>query len=128
MAPTGATYDISWYSIDGGGGLSMGGDFDLHGVIGQHDAGVMPLTGGTFSISGGYLAAAGGAICPADFTSGGGGGSDGLVGIDDFLGVLSGWGCMSACTADVNGPTGVPDGLVGIDDFLKVLANWGPCP
>ena len=34
-------FDISWYTIDGGGGSSAGGAFQLSGTIGQHDAGVM---------------------------------------------------------------------------------------
>lgn len=128
MAPSGPTYDLSWHTIDGGGGLSMGGAYDLHGVIGQHDAGTVASTGGTFSLSGGFFAGAGGALCPADFTSGGGG-PDGLVGINDFLGVLAQWGNVCPCTADITGPmNGPPDGLVGILDFLKVLADWGPCP
>lgn len=32
-------FDISWYTIDGGGGTSSAGQFQLSGTIGQHDAG-----------------------------------------------------------------------------------------
>ena len=33
-------YDISWYTIDGGGGSSSGGNFSISGTIGQPDAGL----------------------------------------------------------------------------------------
>ncbi len=47
---------IDWYTIDGGGGTSSGGTFELSGTIGQPDAGVM--TGGSFELSGGFWTAA----------------------------------------------------------------------
>ena len=34
----GADYEISWYTIDGGGGTSSGGPYVLTGTIGQPDA------------------------------------------------------------------------------------------
>lgn len=50
---------------------------------------------------------------------------DGVVGVDDFLDVLAGWGacdapCPPYCPADTNG-----DCAVDVDDFLTVLAEWG---
>ena len=50
---TAQTYSIDWYSIDGGGGTSSGGGFELTGTIGQPDAG--KLTGGGFELTGGFL-------------------------------------------------------------------------
>ena len=50
------TYDLSWHTIDGGGGFSAGGTFELEGGIGQPDAGI--LTGGNFELSGGFWAGA----------------------------------------------------------------------
>ena len=35
-----ADYSVSWYTFDGGGGTSAGGDYTLMGTIGQPDAGV----------------------------------------------------------------------------------------
>jgi hypothetical protein len=49
------TYDISWFSIDGGGGTSSGGIYSVTGTIGQPDAGV--LSGGNYSIVGGFWSA-----------------------------------------------------------------------
>ena len=45
-------FDISWYTIDGGGGSSSGGTFSLSGTIGQPDAGHM--AGGNFTLDGGF--------------------------------------------------------------------------
>ena len=33
-----ADYSISWYTTDGGGGTSSGGNYIARGTIGQHDA------------------------------------------------------------------------------------------
>ena len=49
------TYSIDWYTIDGGGGTSTGGVYSVSGTIGQHDAGG-PMTGGNFSLTGGFWA------------------------------------------------------------------------
>ena len=48
-------YSIDWYKIAGGGGTSTGGVFSVSGTIGQHDAGG-PLTGGNYSLTGGFWA------------------------------------------------------------------------
>lgn len=50
-----AQYAIPWYTIDGGGGYSTGGSFELEGTIGQHDAGAV-MTGGSFQLAGGFWA------------------------------------------------------------------------
>ena len=47
--------DISWWTVDGGGGTSQGGDFALSGTIGQPDASEV-MTGGDFALVGGYWA------------------------------------------------------------------------
>ena len=49
-------YTIPWYTIDNGGGYSSGGNFELEGTIGQHDAGPV-MTGGNFSVRGGFWVA-----------------------------------------------------------------------
>lgn len=50
-----AQFDLTWYSIDGGGGYSIGGTFELEGTIGQLDAGGM--SGGSYELTGGFWAA-----------------------------------------------------------------------
>jgi hypothetical protein len=47
-------YDLSWWTVEGGG-ASSGGPYRLVGAAGQADAGV--LSNGNFSLTGGFLAA-----------------------------------------------------------------------
>ena len=49
----GQSYSIDWSTIDGGGGTSTGGVYSVSGTIGQPDAGG-PMTGGNFSLTGGF--------------------------------------------------------------------------
>jgi hypothetical protein len=56
------TYSIDWYSIDGGGGTSTGGVYTISGTIGQADAG--HLSGGNFTIDGGFWAIIGAVQTP----------------------------------------------------------------
>lgn len=49
-----ADYEISWYTIDGGGGTSSGGPYVLVGTIGQPDAGIS--SGGDYVLNSGYWA------------------------------------------------------------------------
>jgi hypothetical protein len=53
-----ATYDLSWFSVDGGGWtMSTGGEYALAGTIGQPDAGL--LQGGGYALAGGFWGSAG---------------------------------------------------------------------
>jgi hypothetical protein len=46
-------YELSWWTVDGGGHTySAGGGYELGGTIGQPDAGV--LAGGGYTLSSGY--------------------------------------------------------------------------
>ena len=45
-------YDLSWRTVDGGGGESSGGSYTLAGSIGQPDAGT--LSGGGYTLVGGF--------------------------------------------------------------------------
>ncbi len=53
FAQSGGPYDLSWSTIDSGGGTSTGGVYSVSGTIGQHDAGG-PMTGGNYSLTGGF--------------------------------------------------------------------------
>jgi hypothetical protein len=55
-AQSGDGFDLTWSSIDGGGGTSTGGGYSLGGTIGQADAGA--LSGGSYTLSGGFWAGA----------------------------------------------------------------------
>jgi hypothetical protein len=58
-------YELSWYTIDGGGGRSSGGPYTLMGTIGQPDAAA--VSGGDYELLGGFLP--GGPLCFVDFES-----------------------------------------------------------
>ncbi len=47
-----AQTEMTWFTIDGGGGTMSSGNLTLDGTVGQADAGV--LTGGGFELSGGF--------------------------------------------------------------------------
>ncbi len=63
--PVFGDYEISWSTIDNGGGASTGGTYSLVGTIGQADAGEM--SGGDYELTGGFWS--GGPIlsCFVDF-------------------------------------------------------------
>lgn len=45
-------FTLNWWTVDGGGGSSNGGDYTLSGTIGQQDAGAMQ--GGDYTLAGGF--------------------------------------------------------------------------
>ena len=45
-------YDLSWHTVDGGGGPLSNGPYALNGTIGQPDAGA--LSGGGYTLLGGF--------------------------------------------------------------------------
>ena len=48
-----ASYDLNWWTVDGGGQtFSSGGGYVLGGTVGQPDPGL--LTGGGYALSGGF--------------------------------------------------------------------------
>lgn len=114
----GATFAIDWYTVDGGGGTSTGGDFTLSATAGQPDAG--QSAGGPWTVSGGFWA--GGAApppppCPPDVDG------SGQVDFNDLLSVLNAFGTCSGCPQDIDG-----NGVVDFTDLLNVLNGFGPCP
>jgi len=53
LAQSGAGYDLSWNTVNGGGGsFSTGGIYSLGGTAGQPDAGL--VTGGAYTLAGGF--------------------------------------------------------------------------
>lgn len=51
-AQSGGTYDLSWSTIDNGGGSSSGGSYTVAGTLGQPDAG--GSIGGSYTLGGGF--------------------------------------------------------------------------
>lgn len=60
QAQTGGGYDLTWWTVDGGGGRVSGGGYVLMGTAGQPDAG-SALTGGGYGLVGGFWPGAGAA-------------------------------------------------------------------
>lgn len=76
-------YAVVWYTIDGGGGTSTGGEYSLSGTIGQADADWG--RGGAYEVLGGYWP--GGPLCIVEF--------------DDFARFAEYW-WLSDADADLN--------------------------
>jgi len=113
-------FEISSYTIDGGGGYSFGGDFELEGTIGQPDAGF--LVGGDFELEGGFWISTPSAVCGCLGDMNDDGQRDGAD-IQNFVSCfLDGIDC--AC-ADVNQVDGVT--IDDIDDFVSSLLAATPC-
>jgi hypothetical protein len=53
-----AEYDLSWWTVDDGGGTLSDGSYSLSGTIGQAEAGAA-LAEGTYTLIGGYWYGAG---------------------------------------------------------------------
>lgn len=51
-AQSGGGYDLTWNTVDGGGGASSGGAYTLIDTIGQADAGTQ--SGGAFTLHSGF--------------------------------------------------------------------------
>ncbi|MEN3000855.1 MAG: hypothetical protein ABDI19_03310 [Armatimonadota bacterium] len=114
-AQSGGGYDLSWGTIDGGGiTFATGGTFTLGGTVGQPDASDA-LTGGPFSLTGGFWFTA-----PACIPTNGDVDRNGCVDDADLLQVLFAFGASGSNPADVN-----CDALVDDADLLIVLFNFG---
>lgn len=65
-APAAPGYDLSWWTVDGGGTTFNSGEgYTLGGTAGQPDAAV--LAGGGYTLAGGFWAGAGAAAAPESF-------------------------------------------------------------
>ncbi len=112
FAQSGGPYNLSWHNI-GPGGAASGGTFTLNAAIGQPDAGTM--SGGNFTLSGGFLAAGSTCSLPGDING------DGQVSVIDIQLIAQAWPQSSAVFPyDQNG-----DGVLNIQDITLVTAQFG---
>jgi len=117
-SPAFGQLEITWYTIDDGGTTTAaGGDLELNGTVGQHDAGV--LVGGDLDLYGGFWP--GGEFCFGDLDG------DGEVGLSDLAQLLAnystGFGAMYE-DGDMDG-----DGDVDLSDLAALLSEYGTvCP
>jgi len=102
---------LPWWTVDSGGGTSVGGAYSLSGTIGQFDAGV-GAGGGTFVATGGFWDGAAKPDCiPADLNC------DGFVNGADLGILLGAWGSDGADLDD--------DGTTAGSDLGILLSAWG---
>ena len=52
QAQSGGSFSLTWWSVDGGGGVSSGSSYTLQGSAGQPDAGV--VSGSSYVLNGGF--------------------------------------------------------------------------
>lgn len=113
---------IDWSTMDSGGAMNLtAGTLTLSGTIGQPDASTAPLSGGNFSITGGFwVVAAPSLVCPcvADFDLSGGTPDAGDIDAF-FIAWLEG---LPTADADCSG--GTPD-AGDIDTFFAQWLNGG---
>ncbi len=120
----GSSFDIGWHTVDGGGAASTGSSYELTGLIGQPDAGVMYNS--RYQLVGGFWATEA-FNCPWDLDN------DGSVGSLDLAMLLGQWGscglsCIRGkpfgpCTADFD-----LDCDVDAFNLAQLQGNWGACP
>ena len=111
-------FDLGWYTLDSGGTTSAtGGAFELSGTVGQPDAGVKPMEGGGFELTGGFWFR----LAPGDCNE------DGGVNLFDC-------GDFEACMVGPSiGPGGAPcpcfdldaDNDVDLADFAEFQRGFG---
>jgi hypothetical protein len=101
---------MEWFTIDSGGGTSLGGALALSGTIGQCDAGAT-LSGGGFSLTGGFWVAMA-PTCRADFNA------DGSANSQDFFDFLTAFFGADP-SADFN-----DDAVINSQDFFDFLSEF----
>ncbi len=123
MSP--AAYDLSWWTVDGGGSTSTtGGGYNLAGSIGQPDVGMSSAD--SYSLIGGFwpgVVERGEAPPCAIYDLN----HDGFIDLDDINLVLY----NSIFTGTLYDPIYdlIPDGVVDIADVFEVAVHFGEsCP
>ena len=108
-----ADYSIDWHTIDGGGGTSSGGPYQLTGTIGQADAGYHDEA--PYELLGGFWV--GGPRC--------------IVNLEDFA-TFAAWWLETSCDAGndyCGGADLVGEDGVNIDDLKLLASEWlNVCP
>ncbi len=121
LPQSGGGFDVTWDTIDGGGIMfTTGGDFKLGGTLGQPDA--VELSGGVFTLNGGFWSAAPECVCLSDVNNDGDrNGKD----IQEFIGCILAGGPDCVC-ADLD-----EDGFLDLSDvsmFVSDLLTGATCP
>ena len=65
-AQSSADYDLTWFTVQSGGGISAGGDYCVGGTAGQPGAGA--LSGEGYTLAGGFWSGTGPVSSPPHYT------------------------------------------------------------
>jgi hypothetical protein len=121
-AQTGDGYDLTWNTIDGGGGTSTADVFVVDGTAGQPDAAT--VGGGAFLLSGGFWAGitSAAAGCVGDC------GHNGTVTVDEIITLMSiALGTLPSTTCETG--SGAHPGRITVDQILAAVNNaLNRCP
>ncbi|MDZ4756056.1 MAG: hypothetical protein SGJ11_16355 [Phycisphaerae bacterium] len=115
LSVAGPDLQLTWHSMDGGGGTLEAAAWSIDGSVGQCDAG--ESVGGVWSLSGGFWPGVPVATCVGDVDG------NALVDAADLALVLGAWGPaprLSIEDIDANG-------VVNAADLALVLGVWGAC-
>ncbi len=122
LAQTGGGFDLSWWTVDCGGGVSASGPFSMTMSLGQPDAGQM--SGGAFTLSGGFLGGGGGA--PPCYANCDGSTSIPVLTVNDFICFQSQF-ASGASYANCDGSTTAP--TLTVNDFICFQSRFAAgCP
>jgi hypothetical protein len=108
--PAWGQYEITVFTIDGGGGVSSGGSYSVTGTVGQVDAHTN-ITGSTLMVGGGFWPATR-CCCRRDFNA------NGEVNSQDFFDFLTRFFAADPL-ADIN-----CDGVINSQDFFDFLDQY----
>lgn len=123
LAQTGGNFDLSWWTVDGGGEMVSGGSFSLTGTVGQPEPGPT-LSSGSLSLTSGFWPGGGAAppVCPVP-----------LLGVT-IVGPASGYtNVQYTFTAQPNPAnptepityTWSTDGLISGQGTVNAVYSWG---
>jgi hypothetical protein len=115
-------FDLSWNTLDGGGGTSTGGTFSLSGTIGQAEAGT--ILAGSFDLCGGYWDTnAAGVACYANCDNST---TAPILNVNDFICFQAKYAAGDSY-ANCDNSTTVP--ILNINDFICFQTKYAAgCP
>ena len=120
-APRAFGYELTWFTVDGGGGMfATGQGFELTGTIGQPDANVTPMTGSEFVLRGGFLSE-----LPACPNACGDIHPDGVIDLVDFALFAQCFGLREYSSIDCACSDLNQDGSIDLQDFATLSLLFG---
>jgi hypothetical protein len=125
FAQSDGPYELSWYTIDGGGGQSSGGPYTLTGTIGQPDAAYS--VGGPYEVFGGFWAYKPTCWSAAECAGQPNGDAtcDGSVNLADLFALKADFGKCAPWTPPECCADFTQDGCINLGDLFALKAGFG---